>query len=307
MESLFLSSLSSLRTTDEPKTTNILQSVDNKVPKTNLQSVVNENETLLCEIGNVLSAKQCSKILKNLSKQDAFQNMSTKYEKDVRNSSRLLTVDKNVSNILWERMHKIIEEVIQTNNISIMPYGFDVLNYEWKLNGINEGIRINCYNKKDQFFGYHKDGQFCNSGNERSIFSLVIYLNDNFKGGETNFYFEPDITSDSKTNEKYVNDFSINEEIKYFGGINKFCKHTIIPKKGKAVIFSQNLIHEGCVLTKGKNKYILRTDIIVTKKEKKNIGFAISTAESDDYLKSLNYFREAQQLELQNASKYNKQ
>ena len=161
MASMFLSSLSSLKTTDESKKLNIVDGVDLKTrSKANARSVLFENDVLLVTIDDILSSKQCDKMLKNLSTASSFQSMNKKYEREIRNSSRLLTVDKNISNMLWKRMQKIIEKTIESKNISIVPLGFDVLDYEWKLNGINDGIRINSYNQKDQFFSYHKDGIF---------------------------------------------------------------------------------------------------------------------------------------------------
>src|SRR5690349_6648426 len=48
-------------------------------------------------------------------------------------------------------------------------------------------MRFTKYEEGD-FFKPHKDGNFCRNDNERSIFTLQIYLNDKFEGGNTEFY-----------------------------------------------------------------------------------------------------------------------
>ncbi|WP_255405155.1 2OG-Fe(II) oxygenase [Tenacibaculum sp. MAR_2010_89] len=78
-----------------------------------------------------------------------------------------------------------------------------------------------------QRFKMHIDGSFKRNLNEESLFSFLIYLNDDFEGGETEFR-------------------------KLF---------TISPKKGTALVFKHRLMHEGKEIISG-IKYILRTDIM---------------------------------------------
>ncbi|CAF4360968.1 unnamed protein product, partial [Adineta steineri] len=70
-----------------------------------------------------------------------------------------------------------------------------------------------------------------------------------------------------------------------------------------AILFTHNLLHEA---TSPKivndldkiQRVVLRSDVVVKRKEKP-LGFAISPEEEEDYLACLNFFREAQQSELQ--------
>ena len=80
--------------------------------------------------------------------------------------------------------------------------------------------------KVNQEFKKHRDQSYIRNENESSYHTLLIYLNENFIGGETTF-----------------------ENLK------------IKPKKGSCLIFFHDLEHEGTKLTSGK-KYILRTDIM---------------------------------------------
>ena len=75
-----------------------------------------------------------------------------------------------------------------------------------------------------------------------SKFTFLLYLNDytDFRGGETLFYNTKADTIPTKT---------------------------ILPEKGKLVIFDHTLWHQGALVDHG-NKYILRSDIIVKKNSK---------------------------------------
>jgi prolyl 4-hydroxylase len=99
---------------------------------------------------------------------------------------------------------------------------------DYEVSGINEGFRFYKY-LTEQEFKTHQDVDFEKSGNEKSFYSLLIYLNDNFKGGETTF-----------------------ENI------------SIKPIAGSALIFPHVLFHSGAKVTQG-IKYVLRSDIMYKK------------------------------------------
>ncbi len=91
--------------------------------------------------------------------------------------------------------------------------------------GLNELFRFYRYQPGQQF-RKHRDQSYIRNSREASYFTLMIYLNDNFKGGETRF-----------------NDL------------------VIAPKKGSALVFYHYLEHEGAEVIEG-IKYVLRTDIM---------------------------------------------
>ena len=64
----------------------------------------------------------------------------------------------------------------------------------------------------------------------KSVYSVVIYLNEKFKGGATRLRF--DIPVDIK------------------------------PKVGRCLVLNQNMEHMGCEVGEGECKYILRTDLL---------------------------------------------
>ncbi|CAM1372070.1 2OG-Fe(II) oxygenase [Tenacibaculum xiamenense] len=130
--------------------------------------------------------------------------------KGVRNNDRYIFFDKNLGNKLWIRIKDLIPNRI----------GF------YEALELNEMFRVYKYSP-GQRFKMHIDGSFRRNLNEESLFSFLIYLNDNFDGGNTKF--------------------------RKFGSVT--------PKKGMAFVFKHRLRHEGEEILSGV-KYVLRTDIM---------------------------------------------
>lgn len=101
---------------------------------------------------------------------------------------------------------------------------------EWKLKGLNERFKIYRY-VPGQNFAMHTDAQFIRNENEKSFQTILIYLNEGYEGGETEF----------------------------------FGLEIIPPKTGRAIVFMHHLMHEGLPIIKG-TKYALRTDIMYEKR-----------------------------------------
>lgn len=101
--------------------------------------------------------------------------------------------------------------------------------------GLNERLRFMKYTK-GHFFAPHQDIQYTRGSEfgakagETSHITVQIYLNDKFKGGTTRFVCEG----------------------RYYD---------VQPRKGSALIFDHNLVHEATLVTRGQ-KYSVRTDIM---------------------------------------------
>jgi predicted 2-oxoglutarate/Fe(II)-dependent dioxygenase YbiX len=93
--------------------------------------------------------------------------------------------------------------------------------------GLNERFRFYRY-KDGQQFKPHVDGSFKRSETETSKITLLIYLNEDFEGGNTTLVLE-------------------GEEI--------------VPKEGMLFLFEQKIMHCGRPVTTG-TKYVLRTDVM---------------------------------------------
>ncbi len=95
--------------------------------------------------------------------------------------------------------------------------------------GLNERLRFYRYSP-GEFFAVHRDGSYRRDNGERSLLTLLVYLNEPEEGGATNLWAG--------------------------GG-----EIHVRPKAGLALLFAHRLLHEGEVLTAG-SKYVLRTDVM---------------------------------------------
>lgn len=132
-----------------------------------------------------------------------------KLVESVRNNQRILFTDFELAENIWNDVKKF----------TISKLGNS------KAIGLNEMFRFYKY-ELHQTFKKHRDQSYIRNASESSYYTLLIYLNDNFVGGET-----------------------------IFGNLK------IQPKKGNCLIFFHDLEHEGAKLVLGE-KYILRTDIM---------------------------------------------
>ena len=98
----------------------------------------------------------------------------------------------------------------------------------FQLVGLNERMRFYRYSS-GQYFAPHMDHWYRPSPTKITLHSVLVYFNDDFEGGETQFHEQLEVT--------------------------------IVPKSGMVAIFQHKIRHEGCVVRVGK-KYAMRTDLI---------------------------------------------
>jgi len=122
--------------------------------------------------------------------------------------------DINFAKILYKRIAHIIP-----NNYKDMTFC-----------EINPRFRFLKYTDGDHF-AKHTDEHYKNDKNEISLITVLIYLNDDYEGGNTKFLFDND------------NEISI------------------IPKIGLICLMDQNILHEVPKLING-FKYVIRTELM---------------------------------------------
>ena len=127
----------------------------------------------------------------------------------VRNNNRVIYKDYELADLLWQQIKPFVPKQIGNS----------------KAVGLNELFRFYRY-QPGQEFKRHRDQSYIRSNGDASYYTLMIYLNQNYDGGETTF-----------------------------------SNLTIQPKQGLALVFLHNLEHEGSPVKEGV-KYVLRTDIM---------------------------------------------
>lgn len=164
-------------------------------------------------IDGFLSEKECKSLIllsENKGYEEARINVGGVQSmfKNIRNNLRLLHEDKTLAATYWQRLKPFCPDFDSSSPI-----------------GLNELFRFYKYTPK-QRFKKHRDGSFKRNDMEQSQITFLLYLNDDYQGGETWF-----------------------EEV------------TIVPKTGTALCFYHELWHEGCAVTEG-IKYALRSDVM---------------------------------------------
>ncbi len=130
---------------------------------------------------------------------------------EVRNNDRVIFDDRRLAAELFERLFEHVPKSLLRMRVA----------------GVNEHFR--CYRyQPGQRFALHGDGTYARSQTERSLLTCLIYLNQDFAGGETAFPEQ---------------------------------RQCIQPRSGTALFFQHPILHEGCVVRSG-IKYVLRTDIM---------------------------------------------
>ncbi len=128
---------------------------------------------------------------------------------EIRNNDRVIFDDPALAASLFDRARALLPEHIG----------------EWTLNGFNERFRFYRYGP-DEYFKWHRDDAFARSPDEMSRLTFIVYLNDDFEGGATEFRTE-----------------------------------MITPQPGTALVFPHELAHQGAEIICG-TKYVLRTDVM---------------------------------------------
>lgn len=107
-----------------------------------------------------------------------------------------------------------------------MTSGWDGPRRSMRLHGLFEPLRVYRYEVGHRF-GLHTDQSYT-QGDARSLLTLLVYLDDDFDGGETDFPEE---------------------------------HRAIRPHAGDALWFQHALLHAGNAVTRG-TKHVLRTDVL---------------------------------------------
>eukprot|EP01084_Bolivina_argentea_P017538 32758_1 len=205
----------------------------------------------LFTISNILSPSDCNTLISKTNEL-GYVPISFEYPEDYRKCERVIVKSYELSSIIW---NKIIPYFTRSDIEDIRPYGFGNDGI-WRPTHINEAIRFTRYRNGD-FFKSHRDGGYTKSNLNRSVYTIMIYLNDDtnneFSGGNTIFY---SLTTKKDEN----NDLFLDEN-----DMKTALKVRIKPHQGMAVIFNHDIWHKGCIVnTKSNNKYkfILRSDIM---------------------------------------------
>ena len=184
---------------------------------------------------NLFTADECAALIQ--ASEDAGYGY-TNYPKKYRGNLRLLTKDIALTAALWARVRPFIPDTVTLGKTT------------WRACGLNELYRLAKYYPSD-VFQEHTDANFERNSKEISMFTVNVYLNQDFAKGHTRFFREP--TAHDTTREQLL---------ATSGGRMLYSTK---PEAGAALIFRQPpgkyYLHDGEIVEEG-IKYLLRTDVM---------------------------------------------
>jgi predicted 2-oxoglutarate/Fe(II)-dependent dioxygenase YbiX len=187
-----------------------------------------QNSPLIQVWDDVFTPAQCQGFI-DLSHQHAYETATITISRsqaeqrlNVRNNQRVIYDDEQLAQILYARLSSLLPQQL----------------HGWNLAGLNERFRFYLY-ENGQTFKPHYDASYEKNEWHSSQLSLLIYLSEDFSGGETIFYHD--------------------------SGMRKPCVERrnveIQPKMGQVLLFEHQQLHEGAPVVTGQ-KYVLRTDVM---------------------------------------------
>lgn len=180
-----------------------------------------DSHKLIVELADVISETECTELIQRI--EDLTPTLApintasgNSIHTNIRNNERVMFDDPKLAAKVFEPAAEFLPQEFAGRTIV----------------GANE--RFRCYRYKPGMrFAPHPDGSFVRNESEKSFYSFLIYLNENFEGGETTFFTKPEVI--------------------------------VKPITGDGLLFQHPLIHEGSIVTSG-TKYVARTDIMYRKK-----------------------------------------
>ena len=157
-------------------------------------------------------------------------------------------ISQDLADALWRR---ILPHLKAEDIANLVPLGW-ATEGTWLPVALNECFLFSGYDP-GAYFRPHFDGMYINPYGECSIFTLTVYLNDDFEGGRLLFRAEPEKCDGG-----------------VFSGSARLKNQPIIasfrPRRGTALVFNHDTLHEGEKVKKG-TKFIFRTSMMFRKVE----------------------------------------
>jgi len=190
---------------------------------------------------NMLTAAECDSCIAMAQHMGMHSVQAHGYTQRVRVCDRLVAVSEQLSSRMFVRIAPFVVPVDLTTRTA-RPRGVPIraANALWRPHGLNETFRTVKYDVGGHF-SPHLDGGHVRSSTDRSLQTCMLYLNDDFEGGRTRFFDESQEAYATPDPAKVV--------------------HTYVPRRGDALIFFSELMHDGEALTAGR-KWILRSEVM---------------------------------------------
>jgi len=195
-----------------------------------VQEVLIEGKAMV--LRNVLSARECQHII-DCTEANGFDPL-TGHQRTYRTNDRQVMDMPGLALIIHARVAPFLPQTMERS----AGYGdLSEVKQTWNIVDCNSRMRF-CKYYPGGFFKCHQDGRYMRSAAAESVFTVNLYLNGGFAGGETNFLEGP-----------------------YTDVGDRVITHQVVPEAGMALVFLHPLYHEGDTLQTGV-KYLARTEVM---------------------------------------------
>jgi hypothetical protein len=183
------------------------------------------SQRLLWTVPDLFSAAECAALVEGSARREwlpATVNSADGrvVEAQLRDSSTAVLRDPPLAAELYRRVRPHVPARMTTE----LPSQGRV---EMEVTGVHLPLRVYRY-EPGQHFGLHQDQSYFGPHGEKSLLTFMVYLNEGFGGGETDFPEQHEI---------------------------------IAPRTGTALLFQHMLLHAGRRVTTG-TKLVLRSDVL---------------------------------------------
>jgi len=183
-------------------------------------------QRLVATVPDLYSREECARILRSVASADWLPATVNSHDgrvvdTKIRDSTTAVLRDEALASQLFERIRPHVPSRMCVEDPRLGS------RTNMAVTGIFLPLRIYRY-EPGQHFGLHQDQAYAGPEGSRSLLTLMLYLNDDFQGGETDF-------PEQETR--------------------------IVPKTGMALWFQHMLLHSGDRVVQG-SKYVLRSDVL---------------------------------------------
>lgn len=212
-------------------------------------------------ISHLLSNDECDAVMQFMNQYDPAKEVSDSVttekmvpansKSEYRNCLRMCATGEEISTELFNRIDLILKQLGEdkklcstSNENEFLQDGLGMKG-EWRFSSVNSFFRLCKYNPGGHFAPHYDSDFIIDPLGHRSLKTLMIYLNDDYGGGETQFCSEHALYFDKEKRLYCAPEETVHTSWK--------------PRKGDCILFDHRLLHEGAMVTSGE-KYIMRSE-----------------------------------------------
>jgi hypothetical protein len=203
-----------------------------------------------CVLEGVLSDGECKRLLES-AERSGFSfwdaNGVSKRSLAVRNADTLEFECVSLCSVLWERLRAHVPERVEISEEQ--PRFEPDLEGSWRACGLNTHLLLNRYGGGGHF-APHVDGSTIVDFNRRSLYTVLLYLNECEEGGATQLLR----AEQGEATQTDGTGASIARET--------FVVHAVRPVCGRGLLYWHQVLHAGERVGPSSVKYCLRTDVM---------------------------------------------